>query len=415
MHTSYRIGREIYKEGSNNNRNYDARPQDDRRDDDQCDSFFSSSPIIDLEYKSVPVQEEDENSPSRTQALVVIHEGAMSRITREEQQQNVVMMGRLFLPVRHGLFEVIVTAEEEPVAASVADTIHDDLMEYSFSSQASSKSSNSKVLGYLNKNRREDCLDRVRNAMSWLLSTEAKLVVTEPPADGQQAVEGTGFREVELRQLRCKLTLPPRFMYSPNPSSPESNKHRFCRASFGGSEGVQAIVVSCWYGNHIQKGARGLKEVALHGARAIHELQQYKSIQISERETKLHSNTRHRRNWLPHLSGVGNRDAVVTTVTCQEAYGVRRQNTIGWVRESNSGVIFLVYYIDTLGLDSATVETEIIETLASIRVPRLHPKTYAWNIQNLIVNKSTGVRRQQGMLTGPQQGMLTGPTRTQPV
>jgi hypothetical protein len=92
----------------------------------------------------------------------------------------------------------------------------------------------------------------------------------------------------------------------------------------------------------------------------------------------------------------GSRDAILTIVNCEEAYGVHRQNTIGWIREANSGIVFLVYFIDTLELDSEEVQKEVLDTLASIRVPRLHPGAYAWNIQSLILHKSV-----------PRQGMIT--------
>ena len=141
------------------------------------------------------------------------------------------------------------------------------------------------------------------------------------------------------------------------------------------------MVVSCWYGRHIGKGIKGLQQVAHHGARVIHESQQFFNIRITSKEVRLNR----RRKW--QIGGY-NRDAIISVVDCEEAYGVHRQNTIGWVREANSGIIFLVYFIDTLGLDSETVQQELLETLTSIRVPRLHPKKYAWNIQSMILSKS---------------------------
>jgi hypothetical protein len=305
------------------------------------------SPIIDIEYRNV----ESETGLS-TLALLVVHRTAY----RPGEQ---IVMGRLFLPVRRGLFEVIVMAGERGTgwreSSIVAERCKDETMtaerlesllrDHDFDSPC------------YDEQFPAHCLSRVRKAMSWLMK-ESTLVVTEVPIQ-------THPPEVDLTQLRCRLVPPPRFVYCPNPANPESNKQRFCRASFGGTDGVQMMVVSCWYGRNIRKGIKALRPVALHAARVIHESQQFVNIRISPQDISLN-----RRRWL----GGASKDAVITIVDCEEVQGVRRQNTIGWIREAHSGIIYLVYFVDTLGLNRSEVQKELQETLSSIHVPRSNPR-----------------------------------------
>lgn len=192
---------------------------------------------------------------------------------------------------------------------------------------------------------------------------------------------------MELSHLRCRIVPPSRFLYCPNPYNPESNKYRFCRATLGGTDGVEMMVVSAWYTERdIGKGMSALRKVAHHASRVIHQSQQLFSIQIDIKEINLHqvsrksdhaNNTGASRRWL--IPGTGKRsnsqDAVITVVKCIDGQGIKKQNTVGFVRDSSTGQVYLVYFADTVSKDQATVLREISETLASIRVPRLIPNS----------------------------------------
>jgi hypothetical protein len=230
------------------------------------------------------------------------------------------------------------------------------------------------------------CLSRVRRAMNWL-THKSCMVVTELPL----ATPPPGS-EIELSHLRCRIAPPPRFLYCPNPFNPESNKYRFCRATLGGTDGVEMIVVSAWYTERdIGKGLKPLQKVAHHASKVIHTSQQLFHIRIDIQDINLQSsvlgtsstatNSASLRWMLPgpskrHIS----QDAVITIVNCTDAQGMRKQNTIGFVREASTGQVYLVYYADTIAMDSATVVQEISETLASIRVPRTMSKSVRRNL-----------------------------------
>jgi hypothetical protein len=316
------------------------------------------SPIVDLEYRDI-----DSEAGASTPALLVVHHTAY----RPGEQ---TVMGRLFLPVRRGLFEVIVQARERGTGWRESSIVADYCKEETMTAERLQTLLKSHDFDSPSHDEQypAHCLNRVRKAMSCLID-ESGLVVTEMPHQIQKM-----GAEVNLAHLRCQLVPPPRFVYCPNPANPESNKQRFCRASFGGTDGVEMMVISCWHGHNNRKGTNNLHNVALHGAREIHESQAFASIQISSEEVSLT-----RRRWL----GGGNKNAVITVVNCEESQGLRRQNTIGWIRESHSGTIYLVYFVDTLLLDQSEVRQELLETLSSIRVQghlrRLRSSSDVWN------------------------------------
>ena len=62
-----------------------------------------------------------------------------------------------------------------------------------------------------------------------------------------------------------------------------------------------------------------------------------------------------------------NEYVVITVVDCEESGGLRCQNTIGWIRDEYSELIYLIYYADTLGVDQLETRTELVECLLSLR------------------------------------------------
>jgi hypothetical protein len=264
-----------------------------------------------------------------------------------------VVMARLCIPVRRGLFEVIVIAGERGTGWRESSIIASN-------SRSREETMTAERLQLLLKSYEFDdvqydsqfpnhCLSRVRAAMAWLIN-ESQLVVTAKPAAFIPAGQ-----EVELKQLRCRVVPPKRFIYSPDTHKPESNKPRFCRASLGGTGGVQMLVISCWYVKNSGKGMNELRQVAMHGSRAIHESQQFDNIHVSLEEVSS------KRRWF----GLGKR-MILAWVSCEEQ-GQHRQNTIGWIRESSSGIVFLVYFADTLGLKKDEIRNDLMDTLSSIR------------------------------------------------
>ena len=236
------------------------------------------------------------------------------------------------------------------------------------------------------------CLSRVRRAMTWLTHKSA-MVVTELPAPTPPP--GT---EIELFHLRCRIAPPSRFLYCPNPHNPESNKYRFCRATLGGTDGVEMMVVSAWYTERdIGKGIKALRKVAHHASRIIHQSQQLFHIRIETQEVNLQEAFRNRtaghRRWFTGKR-CPNQDAVIAVVDCVDAQGTKKQNTIGFIRDSSTGQVYLVYFADTIAMDHATVMNEISETLASLRVrthtlvPNSVRKKLAWHAPPLPLESS---------------------------
>jgi hypothetical protein len=236
------------------------------------------------------------------------------------------------------------------------------------------------------------CLSRVRRAMQWLTHKSA-MVVTEMPKPTAPA--GT---EVELFHLRCRIAPPSRFLYCPNPHNPESNKYRFCRATMGGTDGVEMMVVSAWYTERdIGKGIKALRKVAHHASRIIHQSQQLFHIRIETQEVNLQHAFRNRnagqRRWFTGKRCI-NQDAVIATVNCIDAQGIKKQNTVGFIRDSSTAQVYLVYYADTIAMDQVTVMDEISETLASLRVrthtlvPSSVRKRLAWHAPPLPLESS---------------------------
>jgi hypothetical protein len=299
----------------------------------------SWSPIIDVEYIDIAC-----NDGGKTSGLVIVHRTAY----RPGEQ---VVMGRLCIPVRRGLFEVIVIAGEVGTGWRESAIIASNC-------RSGDENMTAERLQLLLKSYKFDdaqydmqfpshCLSRVRAAMAWLINVSQLTVTAKPAVPAGQ--------EVELKQLRCRVVPPKRFIYSPNTHNPESNKQRFCRASFGGTDGVQMLVISCWYVKNSGNGMNGLRQVAMHGSRAIHESQQFDNIRVSLEEVSI------KRRWF----SLG-KLMILAWVSCEEQ-GQRRQNTIGWIKESSSGIIFLVYFADTLALNSDEVRNELMDTLSSIR------------------------------------------------
>ena len=137
------------------------------------------------------------------------------------------------------------------------------------------------------------------------------MIVSEPPLPTRPF--GT---EIELSHLRCKIIPPARFVYCPNPYNPESNKYRFCRATLGGTDGVEMMVVSAWYTERdIGKGMKALRKVAQHAARIIHQSQQLFHVSIDVQDVSLEDNKCGHKGWLfsgGKGKGQQSKDAVIT-------------------------------------------------------------------------------------------------------
>jgi hypothetical protein len=397
------------------------------------------SPIVEVKY--VQVNTERPKDPPTTSALIVIH-----RLAYKEGEE--IVMGRFLLPVRRGLYEVIaiagdgglewgaiadddtysteplrelqrndtpaaVTYSTNPTTSSTAlqssapsCSVHDTgyhsfktTIENSHPNVYESNVKKKTAIRTLDMDGSEyddqfpnHCLSRVRRAMNWL-THKSCMVVTESPLPTPPPGS-----EMELSHLRCRIVPPPRFLYCPNPYNPESNKYRFCRATLGGTDGVEMIVVSAWYTERdIGKGLKPLQKVAHHASKVIHASQQLFHIRIDVQDINLPlagsdntttttttpaTNTLTSLRWmLPGSSKRTNsQDAVITVVDCTDAQGMRKQNTIGFVREASTGQVYLVYFADTISMDHDTVVREISETLASIRVPRTMSKSTRRNL-----------------------------------
>lgn len=367
------------------------------------------SPVVDI--KNVQVNAESGKGRATTNALVVIH-----RLAYQEGEE--IVMGRFLLPVRRGLYEVIAIAgdgggdrgasgitviqkeRQDPSAAATGDmsSLSPSVTTNSETTTSIATSTvfhNSSTVSDVAIKRKSavrtidmdgpqyddefpnHCLSRVRRAINWL-TYDSCMVVTEMPLP--TAPPGT---EVELFHLPCRIVPPPRFLYCPNPYNPESNKYRFCRATLGGTDGVEMMVVSAWYTERdIGRGVKALKAVAKHATQIIHTSQQLYHIRIDTQEINLQENTNvgiHRRWLIPGRRPI-HQDAVIATVHCTDAQGSRKQNTVGFVREPSTGLVFLVYFADTLHMDHNSVVYEISGTLASIRVPRSMSKSVRRNM-----------------------------------
>ncbi|KAG7350417.1 hypothetical protein IV203_009777 [Nitzschia inconspicua] len=404
-----RLGRSLFEEhfhvsqGENNPSFHEPKTRQDP----------AWSPIVEIKY--VQIKTESGKEPSTTDALIVIH-----RLSYQEKEE--IVMARFLLPVRRGLYEVIAIAGDggsdwgvPPPSTSPEETatIHSDPVFTSPSPPSTYLSSVTSATNNINNNTNNvkttiennslsgisstksksphrtldmdgheyddqfpnHCLSRVRRAMHWL-THKSDMVVTELPLPTPPV-----GAERELSHLRCRMVPPPRFLYCPNPYNPESNKYRFCRATLGGTDGVEMMVISAWYTERdIGKGVKPLRKVALHASRVIHASQQMFHIRITVEEislpmvttTSASKTVKNCRRWM--LPSIGkpfnNQEAVITIVDCTDAQGRRKQNTIGFVREASTGQVYLMYFADTISMDHATVVKEISETLATIRVPR---------------------------------------------
>eukprot|EP00529_Nitzschia_sp_RCC80_P013033 CAMPEP_0113461632 /NCGR_PEP_ID=MMETSP0014_2-20120614/11649_1 /TAXON_ID=2857 /ORGANISM="Nitzschia sp." /LENGTH=589 /DNA_ID=CAMNT_0000353415 /DNA_START=554 /DNA_END=2320 /DNA_ORIENTATION=+ /assembly_acc=CAM_ASM_000159 len=429
-----RLGRVLFEEQYTKNRRgkYSSKYAEPKTKEDP-----EWSPIVDVKEVTVPVsmnksQEEDQHrsatfsrrrsslfgktgdsrhkvgtatsnktstsSSTTAKALVVIH-----RLAYEENGSEIVM-GRFLLPVQKGLYEVIVIAADD---GPTFDAVPELTLTTSSSSTMSPLALNTKTspcesatddaaFGCRISPDRDDvswdeqypdhCLSRVRKALQWVLE-KSEMVVSDPPKQLHDFLSSSSrsanLAEWDLSHIHCRITPPERFLPCPNPDNPESNKYRFCRATLGGTD-VEMMVVSCWYGAEMPKGSiKHLRKLAVHASKIIHESQQLFDIKVTVKEVAL-GKYRQKDNvlWLP-LPGVSHpKDAIITTVDCINAQGRRKQNTIGWVRESVSGNVFLLYFVDTLRFDPKVVRQDLATTLASVRVPRLIPnsirKKLAW-------------------------------------
>lgn len=392
------------------------------------------SPVV--EIKHVQVNTERGMEPPTTTALIVVHRLAF-------QDGEEIVMGRFLLPVRRGLYEVIAIAGDgglewgsstdaestpspisaeplrglqrndrpafpstssstpAPLLSSTApntppdsfkttiDNSHPLIVESNVKRKSAVRTLDMDGSEYDDKFPNH-CLSRVRRAMNWL-THKSCMVVTELPLPTPPPGS-----EMELSHLRCRIVPPPRFLYCPNPYNPESNKYRFCRATLGGTDGVEMMVVSAWYTERdIGKGIKPLRKVAHHAAKVIHASQLLFHIRIDIQEIVLQvpvsgnsSNTTASKNsaglrWI--LPGTARRtssqDAIIAVVNCTDAQGMRKQNTIGFIREASTGQVYLVYFADTIAMDHATVMREISETLSSIRKPRSMSKGVRRNLE----------------------------------
>lgn len=336
------------------------------------------SPVIDLEFKDVATI-----SNNTCPAMMVIY-----RKTYRPGEQ--VVVGRFCLPVLRGLLEVEIEAVDKGLAwreaAVVADMCKDQVMTTE-RLQAVLKSHEFDSSQY-DDQFPSHCLSRVRKALQWL-TEEANLLVTEPPLG--QTYSPTA--EIMLTHLGCTLRPPPRFIYCPNLSNPESNKQRFYRTTLGGSVGVQMLVVSVWYTHsyapHLRKGGNAsLSKIAQHGAGSIHRAQNFRNISVTVEDAPVSR----RKSW---LGGASNKDAVITIVDCEEAGDVQCQNTIGWIRDPNSDIVHLIYYADTLGMDKKEVRAELLDCLFSLRTVtgrshsgRRRSSKSLWNVNSQAVNEA---------------------------
>lgn len=310
----------------------------------------SWSPVIELEYKDVATV-----SNTTCPAMMLIYRKSY----RPGEQ---IVVGRFCLPVVRGLVEIEVEAVDKGLAwreaAVVADLCKDQVMTTE-KLQAALKSHEFDSSQYDDKFPSHS-LSRVRKALQWL-TEEARLIATEPPLSQTFSPAA----EIMLTHLGCAFRPPPRYLYCPNLSNPESNKQRFYRATLGGSVGVEMLVVSVWYTHsyapHLRKaGNANLSKIAQHGAGSIHRAQNFRNIRVTVEDAPVSR----RKSW---LGGASNKDAVITVVDCEEAGGVRCQNTIGWIRDPNSDIVHLMYYADTLGIDQKEMRTELLDSLFSLR------------------------------------------------
>lgn len=339
----------------------------------------SWSPVIDIEYREL-----DTVSESSSRALMVIFRKAY----RPGLQ---IVVGRLCIPVRRGLFEVEVEAFDGGTAWREEDEVADLCKDKVLTTEL--------LQAMLRRHefyttRHDDltpshCVSRVRKALHWLIE-ESRSIVTAPP----ELPEWSPLAEVVLTHLGCRFRPPPRFLYSPNLSTPGSNKQRFCRATLGGSYGVHMLVVSVWhthtYAPHLRKrGNASLRQIAYHGALSIHQAQSFVDIRISVEDAPVSR----RSSW---LGGSNNKDAVITVVDCEEPGGVRCQNMIGWIRESHSDTVYLIYYADTLAMDEKEVRVELLDSLFSLRTSdgvaysgRRRSSKSLWNVNSMAIREST--------------------------
>lgn len=309
----------------------------------------SWTPVIDLTYHDIQTI-----AGHTTPALSVVY-----RKCYEQGRQTIE--GRFCLPLRNGLFEVVIEAKDKGVALREASFVADlcgdkvlttDLLRETLKSHAFDAP-------VFDDQFPDHCLSRVRAALTWLL-TKSELVVTEPTAKPGASTTS----DIMLPHLGCMFQPPPRFLLSANTSNPGSNKERLYRVALG-SEGVQMMVVSVWHtqsyaANLRKRGTESLRQVARHGAQLIHQSQNFHRIRVTVEDVVFNK----QKSW---RGSPGGRDAVLTIVDCEESGGLPCQNIIGWVRAEHSDNIYLIYYADTLGPNFKQSRAELLESLVSMR------------------------------------------------
>lgn len=309
------------------------------------------TPVIGIEYPEIR-----DVSGHFCPSMIVIYRKAY----RPGEQ---IIVGRFCLPVRHGLFEVLIEAQDKGTAWREASVVADLCSERLLTTDL--------LRTMLKRHPFDDaeyddqfpthCLSRVRRALQWFI-TESGLVVTEPPAPSSRSKPTSSG--ITLGHLGCTIRPPQRFMFCPNLLNPESNKQRFYRATLG-SDDVRMLVVSVWhthsYAPNLRKrGKESLRQIALHGAQLIHRSQNFGRIRVTVEDVPVNRRT----TWRGASSG---RDAIITVVDCEENSGLPCQNTIGWTRDDHSDLIHLIYCAGTLGVNHMEARSELIECLLSVR------------------------------------------------
>ena len=390
---------------------------------------------------------------STTLALVLVH-----RISYRAGEE--VVVGRLLVPVKRGLCEIVIVAGDTATgwreSSIVAAKCREDPTITSNDLNVFAKTHDYDSEHY-DRLFPSHCLSRIRYALSWLLH-DCGLQVTEPSpyvngnndslvhpsspsvlsslspksnikSRGKHQEQYSTVRKgsVELPSLQCSVVPPPRFIHCPDPRNIHSDKQRFCRVSFGGTIGIEVLVVSRWkyfYTNPRNGGVDTLKQIAKDGATMIHESQQYADIQVDvevfqkkyssysfgeeeEDENSYGSSSpRQLTSWFgvgggrkkvrnqsggtgsSNSSSSGSSSSVSSgeirrrrrrgrhanckvVFTWVECYNPKQEthyeHVIAWMIEPTTSTIFLIYWTDIMGLDHEQIRDELYDSLRTIR------------------------------------------------
>ena len=369
-----------------------------------------------------------------TLALLVVH-----RIAYRAGEE--VILGRVLIPTKRGLCEIVVAGgdtatgwrESSIVAAKCREDPKistPDLDVFAKSHDYDSE--------YYDRMFPSHCLSRVRTALSWLLHS-AGLQVTEPspyvkmnkrhgneivvpassPRGNKHYIQlDSNDDEVELPSLQCCVIPPPRFLHCPDQENPHSDKQRFCRVSFGGTIGVEVMVVSRWkyFYSSPRSSIESFKQVAKDGATLIHRSQSYEDIQVdlevlsfaSPRDGPNCDSPRSKSSppTSPSSSWFGNgrtnkrvsnqnndknrRKTTKIVLTWVECYDPKQekpfQHVIGWIKELKSGSIFLIYLTDIMGRDRDQIRDELCDSLRAIRPIPTKSKSLGSSSRKVVTN-----------------------------